>query len=454
MKIAVNKVKELIEHRIFIFIILGLAILFVNAGRKPSVDIASGILLCMAGITETRSVKVDSRIFVMLVLYTVFGFASSYIIYGTIAKGYAATHIIFPIMYLTMSYLSDDEQSLLRRLCIIFGFLLAFTGLVQFVYVSLVQSSIRLGGLIGNPNQLGMLLVICYFIFIRSVEHDREKNSLWVSIEPIMLSAIALTLSLGSIIAMEAGMLIILISKIRENGKKAVFMFALRILAKINIGMGLGILLYISAAKSGMPWLSLPVLIYILIFAVNWKRFNCYLMKSRLATAIIAASTVVLGMLIIMSRPSAAQTFTERIEMMQDGARYFSVNPIFGIGSYNWRHINTVSGGKIFGTTQIHNTFLHTGVEMGIPAMLSLAAIAITGLLKNKNIYARAADFAFFLHSLADVIFFNVGTTSLLIASNGEPSLKGRYVTPVLSKIIYAVFMAVSFVTLYWYIVN
>ncbi len=454
MEMVLNKGKELFSHRIFASLVLCLTVLFVNAGRKPSVDIAAGILLCMAGLTSKQPLKTDLRIFLMLTLYTVFGFASSYVVYGTIAKGYAAVQAVFPIVYLTASYLSDEERVLIRRLSVIFGFLLAFTGLAQFVYISLVHSAIRLGGIIGNPNQLGMLLVICYFAFIRSVECEREKHRYWVGIEPVMLAAIALTLSLGSIIAMEAGMFIILISKIRENGKKTIFMFAVRILAKINIGMGLGILLYAAASKSGMPWLAVPAFIYILIFAVNWKSLNCYLMKSHAVAVIIAVSTVVLGILIVAFRPSAGQTFAERVDMMRDGANYIFVNPLFGIGSYNWRHINTLSGGKIFGTAQIHNAFLHTGVELGIPAMLSLVIATAMNLLKKKNIYSRAADFAFFLHNLVDVVFFNTAITSLLIASNSEPEVKGRYVTQVLAKIIYAAFFSVLCVNLYWYIVN
>lgn len=453
MKVLKFKLGELLNYRIEICLFFALIILFLNAGRKPGIDICVTVFLCAAGLTQGK-VKVDLYIIIPFIVYIIFGFASSYNSHGHIADGYTATHTVFPVICLLSSYLKGRSLKTFRRLCVYFSAVMALVGIGQFLYTALAHSAIRVGGIIGNPNPFGMFLVISYFIFIQCSEIQEKEHFLWRYIEPILLIALALTLSIGSFAVMAAGIFIIIIYRLYKTGAKETIDFALMLIAKVTMGMSLGLLLYISAARSGISWLCMPITLYITVFIYFWKEFEKYLNKHKFISVIITAFSLLAAVAVVLIRPSWAATLEERIEMIRSGFNYLKVNPLLGVGSYNWRHLNFLDSDKTFGTNHIHNAFINVGVELGIPAMLMLIIISVRFLVKQKSVFGGVATAVFIIHNLMDVVFFNVSVTAFLFAAEGELGYSGRYINGIAVKLIFAAFAAVSLYTLYWYIIT
>lgn len=447
------KLEKLFDYQIEICLFFALIILFLNAGRKPSIDICVTVFLCMAGLAQGK-VKVDLYIIIPLILYIVFGFISSYNAHGNIADGYTATHTVFPVTCMFASYLNGRNTKHFRCLCVYFSAAAALVGIGQFVYTSIAHSAIRVGGIIGNPNPFGMFLVISYFVFLQCSEAQDKEYALWRYIEPVLLIALALTLSIGSFVAMTIGIVIIIIDRLRKSGTKNTFNFAVTLIAKITMGISLGILLYLSSARSGISWLCMPITIYIAVFVYFWKDFEKYLQVHKPVSVIITALSVLAAMAVVLIRPSWQATLTERIDMIYNGFRYLKENPILGVGSYNWRYLNFMDSDKTFGTNHIHNSFINVGVELGIPAMLMLIIISLRFLLKKKSIFGGVTTAVFIIHNLMDVVFFNVSVTAFLFAAESELGYSGKYISGVAAKLIFAGFAAVSLYTLYWYIIT
>lgn len=453
MKVLKCKLGELLDYRIEICLFFALIILFLNAGGKPSIDICVSIFLCAIGLTQDR-VKVDLYIIIPFIVYIVFGFISSYNAHGNIADGYTATHTVFPVICLLSSYLKERNLKSFRRICVYFAAVMALIGIGQFLYTSLAHSAIRVGGIVGNPNPFGMFLVISYFIFMQCSEIQEKEYFLWQYIEPILLIALALTLSIGSFAAMAIGIVIIIVYKFCKTNTRKAFDFAVTLVAKVTMGVSLGLLLYLSSSRSGIPWLCVPLILYIAVFIYFWKEFEKYLKKHKFMSVIITVLSLLAAIAVILIRPSWVATFKERIEMIYSGFKYLTVNPILGVGSYNWRHLNFLDSDKTFGTNHIHNSFINVGVELGIPAMLMLIIISVRFLLKRKSVFGGVATAVFIIHNLMDVVFFNVSVTAFLFAAESELRYSGRYISAIAAKLIFGGFAAVSLYTLYWYIVT
>lgn len=453
MKALKYKLEKLFDYRTEICLLFALIILFLNAGRKPSIDICVTIFLCAAGLTQGK-VKVDLYIIIPFILYIIFGFISSYNAHGNIADGYTATHTVFPVICMFASYLNGRDTKSFRSLCVYFSAVMALAGIGQFLYTSIAHSAIRVGGIIGNPNPFGMFLVISYFVFLQCSETQDKEYFLWRYIEPILLIALALTLSIGSFAAMAIGIVIIIVDKLRKSGAKNTFDFTVTLIAKMTMGISLGILLYLSSARSGISWLCMPITVYIAVFVYFWKEFEKYLKEHRFMSVIITALSLLAAIAVILIRPSWSATLTERIDMIYNGFRYLKVNPILGVGSYNWRYLNFIDSDKTFGTNHIHNSFINVGVELGIPAMLMMIIISLRFLLKKKSLFGGVTTAVFIIHNLVDVVFFNVSVTAFLFAAESELGYSGRYISGTAAKLIFAGFAAVSLYTLYWYIIT
>ena len=77
----------------------------------------------------------------------------------------------------------------------------------------------RLGGLLHNPNALGIFLAVGWFAITACLEEGGEEDALsrvLRHLEPLVLAALALTLSMGSFVAMAAGILVLLLEKKRR----------------------------------------------------------------------------------------------------------------------------------------------------------------------------------------------------------------------------------------------
>lgn len=412
----------------------------------------TGLLLCGAGMS-LDSAQADLRILIPLILYDLAAMASSYVTYGNIIDGYGAMHAVFPVIYLLMSCLSREEMYLLKRCCAFWTGGLAAAGIGRFVFRAVIEGRPgRMAGLLGNANAMGIFLVVGWFSVMHCTEEDKRRDgtSLLPLLEPVLLSALALTLSMGSFLSMAAGIGVLLFRKKREASFRETFRYACRILSGVVWGMGTGILIYLTAARTSVPWACLPLLVYGAAVVVHWKTFGRFLEAYPRMAFVISALGILIAVLAVVLRPSAVSTFTERLEMMESGLGYLAKNPVFGVGPLQWRLLDLNDGGKYFNTWHIHNIPLHIGVEMGWIAMTMVIVAGFRALCKKKSPSEQAGVAAFLVHNLIDTSFFYLGITAIVMATAGEPLEGGRKAGKAAVKSVFALFAVLFACSLYY----
>lgn len=432
---------HLIDHYIVVCIFMALFILtWVGVGDVAVVGIL-GLILCVAGCSR-ESAQVDLWVLVSLIGYDLASMASSYAAYGNITDGYASMHMIFPVLYLLMACLERQELMLLRQLCAVWAGVTAAAGILQFVFHAVVQgTAARLGGFLGNPNAMGIFLVLGWFALMGCLEDaetaeggkgSRHVNQIiaLLSMEPILLIALALTLSMGSFVAMAAGILTLLLIRIFGKGGRLSLReaagSACRILARASLGVGTGMLLYLAAARTSVPWVCLPLLLYVLAVMVLWKKYSLFLEVYPKMAAVLSGFGLLVAAAAVFVRPSSLATFSERLEMIRNGIGYLTVHPLFGVGPYQWRMLNLYDGDTYFNTWHIHNVPIHVGVEFGWIAMVMLLAVAAGFFRKKAEPWRKAGFTAFCVHNMMDTGFFYLGITTLAMTAFGDPGERGR----------------------------
>lgn len=439
MKGALNWV---IEHYVVVCLFLALFTLTpIKSVSAFHISIVS-LLLCAIGLSQKKA-RVDLWIFVAMLVYRLFSMESSLATYGTIRQGYAPLQIIFPIVYLLMAYLDEKELRLLRRLGLVLASIVAMVGLIQFAYCCVVHSVWRLGGLLSNSNSLGIYLVLAWFALLEETSSEEQEHSLWMpilyGIEPLLLVVLALTLSLGSFVSMAVGVLVLLIAQKRRSSWRETFFWLCRLLARASLGVGTGIMIYLGMDKSDTVWLLCPLLLYVLALSVCWGKFLQFLREYRWVSVLLSAGGALVALTAIVIRPSSISTFTERLEMMQNGLGYLFRKPLLGLGPSQWRRWNMLDE-KYFNVNHIHNVFLHIGVELGLVAMAMLIILAIRYFWKKKSPAHRAMCAAFIFHNLIDISFFIVPTTLLFIMTTYEPEEKGIEFPGISMKLLFGMF--------------
>lgn len=447
---------DLIDHYVVICLFLGLFILtWVGVGDVPIVSML-GLILCAAGLAQ-QSAQADLWILVPLILYNLISMISSWAVYGNITDGYGALQSILPVIYLLMACLGKRDLVLLKRLCTVWTGVVAGAGIVQFVFRGITKgSAVRLGGLLGNPNAMGIFLAAGWFALLQEKERNEKENPrlqvCLTRMEPVVLIALALTLSMGSFAAMGAGILVILMEKKRRMSWRELFFCACRILSKVSLGMGIGVLIYLSAARTGVPWCALFLFLYALAVVACWKKYEPFLEEYPKMAVVIAFFGLAVAAAVVVVRPSSVATFAERLEMMRNGLGYLTRNPLLGVGPYQWRMLNMYDGDKYFNTWHIHNTLIHVGVEFGWGAMAMLALSVFRFYKKGAQIPVKAGFTAFCLHNMIDTSFFYLGITSLVLMIVGEPQNGGKRMGSTAVKAFFGIFAVMFACNLFYYL--
>lgn len=437
-----RRLDSLIDHYAAACAVLALFILALSGVGDPVTVSLLGLLLCMAGLTQ-RSARVDLWTLAPLLVYVLTCLASSLAAYGDITSGYGAFHGVFPVLYLLTACLEADEQRALKRGCALWTGLAAAAGLGQLVFVAVTEArASRMGGILGNPNAMGIFLVLGWFAVLDWQRERGDGRSLPDLLEPLVLMALAATLSMGSFAAMAVGILVLLAEKRREAPWRDTVQYACRVLARAALGVGTGLLIYLAAARTGVPWSCLLLLAYGAALMFCWRDFCRFLEAKPNMAALIAALGTLVAAAAVLARPSAIATFAERLEMMGSGLRYLTADPLFGVGPFRWRVLDLSDGGKYFNTWHIHNVPLHVGVEMGWIAMAMLILAALRALGKGKTPQERALTAAFLFHNLMDTSFFYLGITALALMAGGEPRQGGRKLSGGAVKLLFALFAA------------
>lgn len=410
---------QLLDHYLVTLLFLALVVLtFSGVGNALIVGLL-GILLCMAGIIQ-GAVVLDPWGMVLLLTFDLCSMASSIPVYHTPAAGFAATQTIFTVIYLLIAYLNDAERQTLRRLGAGWAGCVAGIGALQFTSGVYLHRASRLGGLLGNPNALGIFLVLGWF----ALENDPAPPKALRRLEPVLLAALALTLSMGSFLSMAVGILILLLARWKRSGWNVAFCYACQVLSRAVVGVGIGLLLYIAGRKTDVPLLSTALVLYLLAAAILWPTFLAFLEHYPRIAAAATGFGVVVTAVVVLIRPSAIATFLERLEMMRNALSYIFRSPLLGVGPYQWRLLNYNDTDTYFNTWHIHNLFLHVGVELGLVAMAALIVLAVRHFRKKDG--PKSGSAAFLLHCMMDTGFFYESIPGLAMLTIANPSSGGR----------------------------
>lgn len=420
---------------------------FIGAGNFIIVSLV-GLFLCAIGLVQS-SVRVDLWILVPLILYNGISLLSGYRTYGNTLDGYASTQSVFPVIYLLMSYLGSQERRLLKSLCAVWAGVMATIGIGQFVMAAFSGSATRLSGLMGNPNAMGAMLALGWFALQSCL---REENGPALErflrgLEFITLAALALTLSVGAFGALGIGVLVM-----HFYGKEC-FSSLLCRLAEMIFAGGCGILLYIAGNATNWPWLCLILCGYILIGAWYRGQFERELSDGKWAKLLICLTGALGAGVVAFLRPNAAATFAERLAMIRNGLGYLGVDPLLGVGPYQWRRLNLQDADTYFNTWHIHNVFVHVGVELGLIAMAMLAIAVVRHFRKREDPAQRGAFSAALVHNLMDTSFFYMATVPFLIMTAGDDEGKKRRLSGAAVKCMFSVFavlFAWNMVQIFW----
>lgn len=435
---AIEKASEYFRSkRLVLLLLLSLLVLsFCGVGNIPIVS-AMGIVLCLFGCLYGAA-KVDLAILVPLLVFDGLSMASSAAAFGTITAGFAATQTIFTVLYLLMAHLDDEQRIDLRRLCVLWIGLLALAGIGQFTAQAFSGGAERLASVLGNPNAFGVLLVIGWF----ALESLGEKRGKLILLEPILFTALALTLSLGSFLALAVGILVLFVLRARRHGLRPAARQLLALLGRLVLGVGIGLALYMGGRGGDHAWLCIPVLVYLVFAAIKWRSFASFLERSSKVAAVLVVIGLAMLALVAYLRPNAAATMTERIEMMSAAMGYLFMDPLLGVGPYHWRIYDYADGGTYFNTWHIHNAFLHVGVELGLVAMIALIVVAVRFFMKRRRGEVKAGFAAFLAHCMVDTGFFYEAIPSLTLLCFAKPREGGCELSAIIMRALFLVLAA------------
>ncbi len=427
------------DHHIITILFLSLVILcFAGVGNVYIVGTV-GIFLCIFGCTQGEAV-VDFWVLIPLLIFDLIGLLSSLVTYGTIAEGFARTQTIFTVIYLLMSYLKEEERDTLRCLCVSWVGFMAAVGILQFIHKTMARGAVRAGGILGGANAFGICLVIGWFALLNCSREEKERDfqtRFPECLEPLILAALALTLSMGSFVSMAIGILALFFYKKKKNPWKPAGIFVCQLLARASVGIGLGILMYIASRKTDLPWLSILIFMYLLAAAWYWKKFLCFLKDFPRRAAVASGMGVIVAAVAVISRPSAAATFAERLRMMKNGLGYIWVDPLLGVGANQWRVMNLYDSDIYYNTWHIHNMFINIGVELGLVAMAMLIVVAFRHFMKKGDDELKSGSAAFLFHNLMDVGFFYEAIPVLVLLTVSRPQKEGKRVKAVTVKALF-----------------
>lgn len=439
----------ILEHYLLVLMLLSLAALTLGGVGNATNVSQIGLVLCLAGFAQ-REAKVDLWVVGALAAYTLLGALASWRVQGHFAWGYTSPQSIFLVLYLLMACLDGGELRLFRRFSVLWAGCVAAHGLAYFLVRALAGRAGRLGGLLNNPNALGIFLAVAWFGLNAQAPGEAETGpipAVMRRLEPLILTVLALTLSMGSFVSLAAGMLFLAAGWLRRDGWRKAALQTCRMLSKAGLAVALGVLMYFTARMTDIPWFALVLAGYLAALTALWPRLDRFLRDLPWVSCAMTAAGALVAVGTVLIRPSSIATFAERLDMMRNGLGYIAQHPITGVGAYQWRVLNLQDADTYFNTWHIHNVLIHVAVELGLPAAAALVAVIVRHYWKKAP--NRAGFTAFLVHNLMDTSFFYLGITGLMEATAAEPQLGGKKLGSAAVKALFAA-LAVQFVyTLY-----
>lgn len=421
--------------------LVALSFLGITSGTFTSII---GAFLCLV-ILMRRSMRLDLWIFIPLLAYTVLSGYASFRAFGTLTEGYFGAQAVYLAIYLAIASVDEREALTMRRLCVSWAVVAAGIGIVMFVGSQFLGGLVlRLSWPLGNADPLGIFLVIAWFAF-PGISGDDVWSRLLRRGEPLVLLALALTLTMTSFGALAIGAVAMLLFAKRGRSWGELGRYAAVTLARLVIGVGAGIALYGISLQAPGSWIVSLAFACVVAIVVLWSRIAELLEDRTWLAVVFALLGVVLVVGVLLIRANALARFSERIGMIENGIGYLGVNPLFGIGPFGWFELNHESG--LFPTARlIHSTLVSTAVELGIIAALALVVIAVRFFIKRRDPAQRGGFVAFIVQNAFDLGLFFPGVTCTLMVTVATPRSGGMSLTGAAPKVISIVLLALYIV--------
>lgn len=393
-----------------------------------------GAILCLA-IFSKRTMNLDLWIFIPLVIYTVLSGYANYRTLGTLTEGYFGAQAVYLALYLAIASMEKSEASIARKLCVAWAALVAAVGILMFVGSQFLGGLVlRLSWPMGNADSLGIFMVIAWFAM--PMFEDDGGFSRWLRrMEPLLLIALALTLTMTSFGALAIGAIAMLLYGKRSRSWGELGTYAAVTIARLVIGVGAGIALYGISLQDPGSWLVGLAFLCIVALVVFWERVTQLLEQYLWVAGIFVLLAVVLAIGMFLIRANAFDRLIERMAMIQSGAVLFAEDPLFGAGAYGWFEYKSEIG--LFPTARlIHSTLMSTAAELGIFAVLALLVVAVRFFIKRRKPAQRGAFIAFLVQNLVDLGFFFTAVTGMLMVVAATPRSGGAILQGVVARAI------------------
>lgn len=399
------------------------------------VALSGSVLICLYCFVLGPT-KVDLKALVGLGVLAAATAFSAVVYYGDIAFNYPL-FFVFPVIYFASSYLGKSSRRLLFRICVVGAALVALVGLVTFSFEAMNDTAWRARAVVGTPNGLGIFLAIAWLCLLTM--KDREKERL-LFLEPVLLSCLALTLSGGSLLSLACGLAVLLYQQRKKSSWKGVALWATNLAARMVIAFSLGLMFYVAANRTTIPWFCFILVGLVLFVCAMWPKVlallkDCHWLTNTIVVLCGAAFVVAL----LSFRQSAFSTFAERIAMMENGLGYLFRYPLYGLGYGQWPLYNFEDADMYFNVAHIHNAVIHIGVEFGLAAMASVVYLIAYRFWKGGQNTPGAL--AFVVHNLIDVpLFTRMSLFALTVCVS--PRRKGVHLDIFEARITLGVFFA------------
>lgn len=333
-----------------------MALCFAGLGM-PFLTCIIGLFLCVIGISR-RQFTVNTVSLLALSGYIAWCMLSSFFVKGDAMQGYASMQAILPVLFLLIGTFNSVDKVKLRKVLVVWTALVAMANLLE-LFVTTFSGGVvtRVSGVFDNPNYTGVFLVLGWFTVL-DMQGDAPSSSLLSKIEPLILSALVLTLSMGSYLTACVGVLIVVVLSCRgdysfHNVTESFISFVVRAV----MGSSPGLLLYLVMTRTTYTWFSVIILVWLIALMWYWEPCITYL-RSAACLKCVAVAVGIIGIVIMLViRPSALETIQERIYMIRNGLGYARNNLLFGVGSFHWHELNLLDSDKCFNSWCVHNAF-------------------------------------------------------------------------------------------------
>jgi len=311
----------------------------------------------------------------------------------------------YTIIFILVSRTINSENSLKRVLAVVFstGLVLSLIGLAAYTGWKLEGALInnRISSTFQYPNTLATYLSVAFVIGVTLTQRAQNYycQALWSGANMIILMAIFGTLSRGAFLVLIPALILYVV--LQPKGERGFAFISSTVL--FTLSAGLAFLLKDYRTNIAVAWViilggvivgaALQYLIGLVLSALrgienNSKTKKFYItgltvfMMAVAATGIYSVSRTDVGAFKRLTSIGLTESSViERGYYYSDAIKIIKDYPVFGTGGGGWASIYKQYRSIPYQTIEVHNFYLQTMVETGIPGILAIMVI-IAGLVR------------------------------------------------------------------------